>query len=180
MGEPYLCMTANISLKTCVVVKQIQSNAIQFCPCLGSISTWWCFGLGRPRPECNWVLCRDILDQNLIPFVRHHFQDTFCYQDDNAPAHRARVVRDFLEQEQIHTLYQPPLSLDCNTIEHLRDALQRAVDAKDVKPQNLRELNQALSEECQNMGEDTFRNLPDSMPQRIAAVARTCGGHTKY
>ena len=52
----------------------------------------------------------------------HHwqdFQDNFRYQDDKNPAHRSRVVRDFLEQEQIHTLYQPPLSPDCNPIEHL-------------------------------------------------------------
>ena len=55
-------------------------------------------------------------------------------------------MRDFLEPEQIHILYQPALSSDCNPIEHLWDALQRAVDAKDVKPQNLRELSQALRE----------------------------------
>ena len=51
------------------------------------------------------VLYRDILDQNLIPFARQHFQDNSRYKDENAPAHRARVVRDFLEQEQIRTLY---------------------------------------------------------------------------
>ena len=98
------------------------------------------------------VLYRDILDKNLIPFARQHFQDNFRYQDDNASTHRARVVRDFLEQEQIHTLYQPPLSPDCNPIEHLWDALQRTVDARDVKPKNLRELSQALQEKWRNMG----------------------------
>ena len=69
------------------------------------------------------VLYRDILDQNLIPFSREYFQDNFRNQDDNAPVHRARFVRDFLVQEQIHTLHQPPLSPDCNPIKHLLDAL---------------------------------------------------------
>ena len=126
------------------------------------------------------MLYRDILDQNLIPFARQHFEDKFRYQDDNAPAHRARVVRQFLEQEQIHTLYETPLSPDCNPTEHLWDALQKAVDARDVMPQDLRELSQSLQEECRNMGEDTLRNLADSIPQRIAAVARARGGHTNY
>ena len=97
--------------------------------------------------DVTGVLYRDILGQNLIPFTRQHFQDNFRYQDDNAPAHRARVVRDFWEQEQIHTLYHPPLSPDCNPIGHLWDALQRAVDARDVKPQNRWELSQALKEQ---------------------------------
>ena len=38
------------------------------------------------------VLYQDILDQNLIPFARQHFQDNFRYQDDNAPEGCARVL----------------------------------------------------------------------------------------
>ena len=76
----------------------------------GSVHVWETFHHGGASDfVLDWnvtgVLYRDILDQNLIPFARQHFQDNFCYEDDNAPAHCARVVRVFLEQEQIHTLY---------------------------------------------------------------------------
>ena len=150
-----------------------------------SVNVWGAFHHGGASDlvldrNVTGLLYRDILDQNLIPFARQHFQDNFCYQDDNAPGHRARVVRDFLEQEQAHTLYQPPLSPDCNPIEHFWDALQRAVDARHVNPQNPRKLSQALQEERRNMGADTLHNLADSMPQRIAAVARDRGGHANY
>ena len=48
--------------------------------------------------DITGVLYRDILIHNLIPFATQHFQDNFHYLDDNAPALRARVVRDFSEQ----------------------------------------------------------------------------------
>ena len=158
-----LCLATNFSLASMAESGEALEKHCSDCVMFnqtgggGSVHVWGAFhhggasGLVVLDRNVNGVLYRDILDQNLILFASQHFQDNFRYQDDNAPAHRARVVRDFLEQEQIHTLYQPTVSPDCNPIEHFFDALQRAVDARDVKPQNLGELSQALQRGWQNM-----------------------------
>jgi hypothetical protein len=38
--------------------------------------------------------------------------------DDNARPHRARIVRDFRQQEAIETFQWPVISPDMNTIRH--------------------------------------------------------------
>ena len=79
-----------------------------------------------------------------MPFARHYFGDNYCYQDDNATPHRARVVLDFLQQGNVTKMEQPPRSPDCNPIEHLWGELGRAISSMDNLPQNLDELRQAL------------------------------------
>ena len=90
---------------------------------MGSISSWWCFGPGRRRPECNWGVVPRHSGSEFDSIRNTVLPGQFPPQDDNAPVHLTRFVRDFLEHEQIHTLYQPPLSPDCNPIEHLWEAL---------------------------------------------------------
>ena len=70
--------------------------------------------------------------------------NNYCYQDDNAIPHRARVVLDFLQQANVTKMEQPPRSPDCNPIEHLWDELDRAISSMDNPPQNLDVLRQAL------------------------------------
>ena len=110
--------------KHCAMIVYVQSDRWRrLCPFWGASHHGGASDLVVLDRNGTGVLYRDILDQNLIPFARQYFQDNFRYQDDNASVHRARFVRDFLEHEQIHTLYQPPLLPDCNPIEHLLAAL---------------------------------------------------------
>ena len=50
------------------------------------------------------VKYREVLEQQLVPYARGVFQNNFCLQDDNAPPHRARVVTNYLENEEIQRL----------------------------------------------------------------------------
>ena len=70
---------------------------------------------------------RQILDQNLVPWARGIFGSNFRYQDDNAPAHRTRVVQMYIENNHINNLWHPPLSPDLNPSEHPWDELWRSV-----------------------------------------------------
>ena len=46
-----------------------------------------------------------ILDDNLWPVVARHFNDKpYRFQDDNAPVHRARSTKNYIQQNSI---YQP-------------------------------------------------------------------------
>ena len=127
----------------------------------GSVHVWGAFHAGG-RSELvildrnvTGVVYLNILRENLLPWARQTFADNFRYQDDNVPAHRARIVRDFMEQEGVAVLHQPPLSSDCNPIEHLWDELQRAVDSRDAKPKNLQELGHSLGYLCNIRAEPT-------------------------
>ena len=91
---------------------------------------------------------RQLLQTKLIPHARQRFRRNCLLQHDNAPPHRARVVQDFLQQQQIDKLPWPAYSPDCNPIEHAWDALDRAVRSRDVQPSNLDELATTLHEEC--------------------------------
>ena len=123
---------------------------------------------------------RQLLQTELIPYARRHFRRNFLLQHDNATPHRARVVQDFLQQQQIDQLPWPAYSPDCNLIEHAWDTLDRAVRNRDIQPSNLDELARALQEEWRNIGQRAMNKLVESMPRRIQAVLDSRGGYTRY
>ena len=122
-----------------------------------------------PDRNVTGVLYFIIPRENLLPWGVQTYVNNFCYQDDNAPTHRARLVRDFMEQECLTVLHQPAISPDCKPIEHLWDELQHAVESRDVKPRNLQELGQALREKWPQRADNTLHNLVDNMLRHIAA-----------
>lgn len=152
----------------------------------GSVHVWGAFHNGGTsqlvtlQNNVNGMVYRNILETNLIPWARGVFGDNWRFQDDNAPAHRARIVQDFIAQIGIQPLHQPPVSPDCNPIENLWAIIGDAVSSRDVQPSNLGELAQALQEEWQALTPQTLQSLVESMPRRMAAVIQARGGHTKY
>jgi transposase len=73
---------------------------------------------------------------------------SLTYMQDNAPIHRARIVTDWLEANDVKVLPWPPYSPDINPIEnvwsHIKDTLNRMCP----KPTTLAELhgNSSLSD----------------------------------
>ena len=104
----------------------------------------------------------------------------FPTAEDNVRPHRAAAVREFLEAEGVEQLPWPACSPDMNPIEHAWDALGRAINDRDVIPQTLQELADALREEWDAMPVDVVNKLLDSMPRRLHALIRARGGHTRY
>ena len=73
------------------------------------------------------VYYRDnVLAPYVIPFAQRHCP-RFIFQDDNARAHRARVVSDYLQRQNIRTLPWPAMSPDLSPIEHVWDILGKHV-----------------------------------------------------
>ena len=82
----------------------------------GSVHVWGAFCADA---KCKMVVLeqnvndphyKDILQQHLLPWAHGLLDNNFRFQDDNAPAHRARILRDFIEGEDINVLHQPLLS----------------------------------------------------------------------
>jgi transposase len=102
----------------------------------------------------------------------------FRFQDDNAPAHRARCVTTFKEARGIVSLPWPSRSPDLNPIEHLWDMLSRRL--VEQPPENLAQLRERLLQEWDAIPQAVVDNLIHSMTRRVAAVIAANGGNTRY
>ena len=76
----------------------------------GSVHVWSGIHHGRKtdlvalQNSVNGDRYRQPLQTELIPYAKQRFRRNFLLQHDNAPPHRARVVQDFLQQQQIDQL----------------------------------------------------------------------------
>ena len=104
----------------------------------------------------------------------------FLLVHDNARPHVASVCRQFLEDEGIDTIDRPPRSPDLNPIEHLWDIMFRSIQRRQVAPQTVQELSDALVQIWEEIPQDTIRRLIRSMPRRCQACIQARGGHTNY
>ena len=129
------------------------------------------------------VNARRYRDEILEPYVRL-FRGAvgphFIFMDDNARPHRAHLVDDYLEREDIQRMAWPALSPDMNPIEHAWDALGRRVAARQPPPRTLPDLRNALRVEWELLPAEFFNHLVESMPRRIEACIAMRGNHTPY
>lgn len=123
------------------------------------------------------------LNQILLPIVLPFAErrgPNFIYMDDNARPHRAHVVNEFFEEEEITRMVWPARSPDLNPIEHVWDALGRRLRKRNPQPDNLQELAVVLAEEWTLIDQQIIDNCITSMPRRCQAVIAARGGPTRY
>ena len=104
----------------------------------------------------------------------------FVFQDDNAPAHRARTINTFLQNQGVQRLPWPAYSPDINPIENIWGEMTRRINAMDHLPSNIAELRQALLDVWDAIPLETLRACSESMPRRLQALRRGWGGPTRY
>lgn len=121
----------------------------------------------------------DILGNSMVPSAHlHFFGDTYVLQDDNAPCHRAKKVRDWLLDQGIQRLTWPAQSPDLNPIENLWGDIKRQL--KRNPPRHLRDLSATIHALWESISPDRCRDLVESMPNRIQTCIKAKGGYTKY
>ena len=152
----------------------------------GSVMIWGGISLNHRTPlvviNGNLTAQRyinEVLRPTVIPFFPRH-QEVDIFQQNNARAHSARVTTAFLNANNVRTLPWPAFSPDLSPIEHLWDQLGQAVRRRQPMPITLRQLENALQEEWNNIPQDRIRRLIRSMPRRCRACVAANGGHIRY
>lgn len=152
----------------------------------GSVMVWGGFHLNGRTPLFviqGSLTGQRYRDEIVRPIVQPALQvmgPGATLQDDNAPPHRAQVVRDFIQLHGIPRMDWPARSPDLAPIEHLWDVLGRRVADNHPPSANVAQLTQILQQEWQAIPQQTLRTLVHSMRQRCRECVAQNGGHTRY
>ncbi|UYV84223.1 hypothetical protein LAZ67_X001577 [Cordylochernes scorpioides] len=111
----------------------------------------------------------EILEPYLRPY-RDQIGHNLIFMDHNARPHRARLVNEYLQSENIRRMDWPARSPDLNPIEHVWDALGRRIGARHPSPRTLVELRTALLEEWGLLPLDLLQSLVNSMRARCETL----------
>ena len=94
--------------------------------------------------------------------------------------HWARIVQQFLQQNNVDHLDWPARSPDLSPIEHVWDILGLRVRQRVPRPRTLQALGAALQEEWRRKPQLQIARLFRSMRCRCVACIDATGGHTRY
>ena len=123
---------------------------------------------------------QNVLQPVVVPFMRQHFRGRGQFQQDNAPAHNARLTTNFLQRNNINVMNWPAKSPDMSPIENLWDELGRRVYQRRPPPATVLQLRRAIEDEWNNMPQRTVMTLFESMRRRCRACINANGSYTKY
>ena len=120
-----------------------------------------------------------ILQPEAVSFLQRHGPAILMH--DNARPHVARICRQFQNRNNVNVnvLPWPAVSPDMNPIEHIWDYLGRKVRTRGNK-YNLRDLENALIQEWNNIPNVVIRRYVRSVRGRRAACINSQGVHTRY
>jgi hypothetical protein len=129
---------------------------------------------------------RKYVDTILSTTVKDYHNDhpDMIYQHDGAPAHRAHVSRDYLEDNNINLLKWPAQSPDLNIIENVWQILKEEVgDLNHVGRNEVDELIRIIKtawDRIRNDRPEIITNLYASIPNRLRECMRVNGRQIKY
>ncbi|GFX80260.1 transposable element Tc3 transposase [Trichonephila clavipes] len=133
--------------------------------------------------DMGYVTAQRYINEVLEPYVRL-FRGAvgldFIFLDDNLSCHRAMLIDDFLETENIQRMTWPANSPDLNPIEHVWDMLGRQIAALTHPPSFVTELKRSLQEAWNRLSPQLIHHLIASIVNRCAACLAVRGDPTPY
>lgn len=152
----------------------------------GTLMVWAAFSYNGQSPLCtistkmNSDKYIELLEDVLIKFGNSTLGDTWTFQQDNAAIHTSKKVKKWFRDHSIPVLSWPARSPDLNPIENLWGILARAVYRDGKQFRSVSELKKKVEEEWSQIPPEIFKNLINSMNDRIFEVISKNGGHTTY
>jgi inhibitor of nuclear factor kappa-B kinase subunit alpha len=134
----------------------------------------------EPGVKVNGAYYRDVLlMQNMLPAIRRMSGDHFIFQQDNAPAHRARDTVQLLQRETpdfIGPDLWPANSPDLNPVDYrIWGLIQERVYQTAIKDVN--ELKQRLISVWDELKQSVVDKAIEQWRPRLRACVRAKGGH---
>ena len=83
--------------------------------------------ISRIEGRCSKEWYLNLLEKEVLPFLRSKFNKRFVFQQDNAPCHKAKVVKNYFMKEEIQVLEWPPYSPDISPIENVFHLLKNYI-----------------------------------------------------
>ncbi|GBM88938.1 Transposable element Tcb2 transposase [Araneus ventricosus] len=132
------------------------------------------------RVTVTGVRYRDEILELYLRLFRGAVGPEFILMDDNARPHRALLVDEFLESEDIRRMDWPARSPDLSPIKHVWDAMGRAIATRNTPPRTIQEMKTALLNEWDQLPQEIINCLISSMKSRCKACISVRGDHTPY
>lgn len=152
----------------------------------GGIMVWGCFsfsGIGRlhwVKDSMNGNVYMDVLENSLFPSIAQlHPDGNYIFQQDNAPCHVSKVVKNWMKEKDMHTMLDwPPQSPDMNPIEHLWDYIGRKIQGEQFTSNQV--LWDRIQEVWYSIPIDYLQELVSGMNDRVSELKSSRGGATSY
>ena len=122
----------------------------------------------------------NVIEPTVVPYYARRHGSALIFQNDNARAHRARVVRGYLQFRWITTLPWPAKFPDLSPVEHVWDILGRRARRWPHERQDINELADSLQEEWRRIPQAITGRLIRSMRRPCLACLAANGGPTRY
>jgi len=120
----------------------------------------------------------DLFRYRLRRYYPGLYDGSLIFQQDNAPPHRALLVKNWFEKYEIEKLVWPSRSPDLNLIEDVWGRIKFSLRGQTFETED--ELWRELQIQWRNIPNEFIEKLYQSMPNRIQAVISSQGGNTKY
>jgi DNA-binding Lrp family transcriptional regulator len=136
----------------------------------------------EPGTKVNGEYYRDVLlSECLLPDMKRS-SDFFIFQQDNAPAHRAKDTITLLKSETPELIspdFWPPNSPDLNPVDyqiwgHLQERVYRN------RIHSIEELKACIKKEWERMDQGIVNRAIDQWRTRLRACFKANGGHFEY
>lgn len=155
-----------------------------------SINVWGCmvganstFRVYHIDKKFNSRLYRYHLRKVIFPkLARKYGNDSFIYQQDNAPIHTSKLMKTFFSEVNIIPMFWPACSPDLSPIENLWAILQKRVNKRlrSQSANNDTELFEIVREEAKNIEPKIVQNLYKTMQKRIKLLEDNQHKRIKY
>jgi len=137
----------------------------------------------EPGVKINGAYYRDVLlSQHLLPAIREISGEFYIFQQDSAPAHRARDTVELLKHSTpdfITPLMWPPNSPDLNPVDYkIWSVMQERVYRTRVK--DVSHLKQRLVEEWRLLDQSIVDHAVNEWRVRLRACVAANGGHFEH